>query len=199
MIQCCINLITPLLQSLAPVACNEALMLCLPRKCRERLRKWASSVLRKICSLVERKVYLIWYQYILYIFVFMYIYVYIYTYICIYVYKYVYMVTPQDLPKSVSNCIYNMKCVFFLYYIPNFTRILVIPSKCKSQNTEKHGMFVYAFLKTCEKSPAVCFWISLYYHQTRTVREHKTNRVTLCICINLSLPNLLFISKKSCL
>ena len=48
------------------------------------------------------------------------------------------------------------------------------------QNTEKHNIFVYAFLKTSEKSPDFS----------------KTNRVTHCICMNLSLPNVRFISKK---
>ena len=65
------------------------------------------------------------------------------------------------------------------------------------QNTEKHNIFVYAFLKTSEKSPVLWFCPFIYYSQTSTVREHKTNRVTNWICMNLSLPNLFFISKKS--
>ena len=126
MIQCCINLITPLLQSLAPVACNEALMLCLPRKCRESFRKWASIVLRKICSLVERKVCLIWYEYILY---------------NKYIYAYIYIWSPpEDLPKSFFNCIYNIKCV--LSYT-KFPTIWVIPSNCRCHKTLKNTVYLY--------------------------------------------------------
>ena len=69
-------------------------------------------------------------------------------------YIYIYGHPPIYL-SHFFNGIYCIKCIFsytqFHYSFSNTFKLQM------SQNTEKHSIFVYAFLKTSEKSPVFRF------------------------------------------
>ena len=113
---------------------------------------------------------------LLYVYVcIMYIYIHVYIYIYVYVWS-----PPQDLPKSISHGIHNENACMYVSYTQFHYSFCFTFKLQMSQNTENHSIFVYAFLKNSENSSVFSFfdYIILYYSQTRTVREHKHNRLT---------------------
>ena len=83
-------------------------------------------------------------------------YYYLYTVLQKCILIYLYMVTPQDLPKSLFNGIYNIRCMLsYTQFHHNFSNTF---KRQMSQNTEKRNIFA----KTSEKSHVFFFFWKVF-------------------------------------